>query len=93
MDKLNIVDMICAGYEKFANGLGEIIESNSEYQKAQETFRENISTLEGDIKVDLADSEVEMETIAKETAFNEGFKMGVRLILGCISSGKGMLDL
>lgn len=93
MNKLNIVDLLSTGYEKFANDLEKIIESNGEYQEAQEAFSEGISKLEKDIWLEVESCEVRMETIAKETAFNEGFKMGVRLILGCINSGEGALDL
>lgn len=93
MNKLNIVDLLSTGYDKFDNVLSNIIESNNEYQEALEVFDKGISSLEKNTRLEVESCESRMETIAKETAFNEGFKMGVRLILGCVNSGMDKLDI
>lgn len=93
MNKLNVVDLLSTGYSKFADNLGKMIESNSEYQEAQEIFCKGISNLEKDTWLEVESNEVIMENVARETAFNEGFKMGVRLILGCVNSGMDKLDI
>lgn len=63
------------------------INNNQDYIKSQETVAELLEKLKDVDKktwIDL-DSEIRFsEALARDTAFNEGFKLGIRLILSSI---------
>lgn len=93
MKDFNIVNLMCIGfdgYEEFINGK---LKGNEEYKEAEKTFEEHLKTMQeekGFEYMDKVDNAViTMETAARDTAFNEGFKMGIRFIQDFIAKGEG----
>jgi len=68
--------------------LGNKIEADEDYKDARKTFKESLSLLDRELNIKIEDHAGYVETLAKDIAYNEGFKEGVRFILGCISTGK-----
>lgn len=84
MKNLTITDLIEMYPDNHDFELGNKIKENPEYKKAQKEFYRIIDTLETKIRLKLDDEAVRMETIAKDVAFNEGFKLAIQLILSSL---------
>ena len=72
--------------------LGSKIESSEDYRVARKTLKKSLSLLDKKTNIDIEDKAGFVEALSNDISFDEGFKEGVRFILGCVSSGKG-LDL
>jgi len=90
MKDLKIVDMLCMGFECFEEMIWSKIKVNEEYKAAQETFSKHIETLKGNhaYMSEVENSATAMEIVARDTAYNEGFKMGIQFMMGCMSKGE-----
>lgn len=81
MKIINIMDLIDMRFEDHNLELDNKIKAAPGYMEAQEKFLELINSLESKKKLDISDTATYMETIAIDTAFNEGFKLAIQLIL------------
>ena len=90
MENLNIVDLMCIGFEGFETMIYSKIKANPDYQPAQKTFDKHLDTIKNDIpyRTEVENSEITLETIARDTAYNEGFRMGMQFILGYVSTDR-----
>ncbi|MEA4846695.1 MAG: hypothetical protein VB106_05605 [Clostridiaceae bacterium] len=89
MLKFDIVELMCTGFEGYEDDINGKIKAKEGYQEAQEIFYRHMERIHKNDSYKTMDeieqSQIRMETVAKDTAFNEGFKMGVQMILGCLS--------
>ena len=81
MKSLSIIDIIEMNPDDHDLELDNKIEATPEYQEALTNFKKAINTLETSLKLKIDDEVARMEVAARDIAFNEGFKMAVRLIL------------
>lgn len=84
MKGIDILELIDAGTEEIDEIIDDKLEKDERYKKAEKEFLEMIEPLEQKYDLDIESAELIMETWAREVAFNEGFKMGVRLIISCM---------
>lgn len=93
MKDFNIVNLMCIGFDDYEEFINSKVKDNEKYTQAVEEFKGYIETLKEEKgfkymdKVDSAVTTIEMT--ARDTAFNEGFKMGVKFIQKYISKGEG----
>lgn len=88
MEKMNIIDLIHIGTEDHTEELSRKIDSNPEYQKIEKEFYKHIETLKGDypsLRLEIEACVSAMANIGRETSFNEGFKLGIQLILSSMN--------
>ena len=86
-NNLNITDLILGGYEDYDMEIAKAIDNNPKYIEAVQKIEGHYEKLKHfDKKLWLEmDSDINtLETIAKDTAFNEGFKLAIRLILSSV---------
>jgi predicted nuclease with TOPRIM domain len=87
MLNLTVKDLINKSFEDHDSALGEAIKNNPEYTEAEKRYEkllERLKELDKQIWLDL-DSEANLlEALAVDTAFNEGFKLAIKLILSSI---------
>jgi hypothetical protein len=87
MTNITIIDLMNKPVEDHDMELQKVINDNPEYVKAQETVSELMEKLKDlDWKIQFGlDAEIGYkEALARDTAFNEGFKFAIRFILSSI---------
>lgn len=92
MRDFNIVNLMCIGFDDYEEFIKGKVKENKEYKEAEKKFEEHLETLR-EVKsfeyMDKVDNAVIiMETVARDTAFNEGFKMGIMFMQNFISKGE-----
>ena len=86
---LSITELSIQGIESHEDKLYTIIRANAGYRDAQKRFLNHLETLKPDVTLmsEVEDSATTMESVAKDVAFDEGFKLGVRLVIDAMSNG------
>ena len=86
MKTIKATELLCAGFEAHEEELQGKIKENVEYQKANEEFSKHLNTLKSNYSYMSAveDYVNTIEIIARDTAFDEGFKLGVQLIVSSL---------
>ncbi len=87
INTLKITDLMLGSFDKNEMDLHNAINANPEYVETVakvEKHYEKLKTLDRELWLDMDADLVTMETIARDTAFNEGFKLAVRLIFSSI---------
>lgn len=91
MRDFNAVNLMCIGFDDYEEFINSKIKENKEYAEAEDTYLkylDEIKEKEGFKYMDEMDDAVTvMEYTARNVAFNEGFKMGIRFIQDFISKG------
>ncbi len=81
---LQITDLMFGCVEEHDLSLQKMIESNPDYVKTLNNLNEKLNNLDVQTKIDIDSDFSYMEIIARDTAFNEGFKLAVKLILSSV---------
>lgn len=87
INTLQITDLVFGSVDKHEEDLNKTINANPEYTQAVERVNEHyekLKTLDRELWLDMDADLITLETIARDTAFNEGFKLAVKLILSSI---------
>lgn len=84
MKGMDILELIDKGSEEIDEIIDNQLQKDKRYKEAEKKFLALIETLEKEPKLDIEGAESTMEAWAKDAAFNEGFKTGVRLMVGCM---------
>lgn len=88
MKTISVTELLCVGFEAHELGLHEKIKASAEYQKAEEVFLKHIDSIRSNdysCASEIEESVSVMESVAKDTGFDEGFKLAVRLISSSLS--------
>ena len=92
MKDFNIVNLMCIGFDDYEEFINVKVKENEEYKKAEKKFEEHLETLQEEKSFEYMDkvdnAAITMETVARDTAFNEGFKMGIMFMQNFISKGE-----
>lgn len=84
---LNIKDLMDKPFEDHDMELQKVIRDNPKYIEAEKTFEgllEKVKQFDREIWFDLDNEANFLETLAIDTAFNEGFKLAIKLIFSSI---------
>lgn len=87
INTLQITDLVFGSVDKHEEDLNKTINANPEYTQAVERVNEHyekLKTLDRELWLDMDADLITLETIARDTAFNEGFKLAVKLILSSV---------
>lgn len=85
-----IMKYIGMPFEKQAGELEEKFKQNSTYVAAEKDWLECVSKLDEAIISEVDSKSSYVEAIARDIAYDEGFKEGVRFTMGCMSKGEVM---
>lgn len=88
INTLQITDLMFGSFEKNEMDLHNVINANPEYVETVakvEQHYEKLKKLDRELWLEMDADLVTMETIARDTAFNEGFKLAVKLILSSVA--------
>ena len=80
----NIMDIINLAFEDHDTELSEKIKDVPGYNESQKIYSETIHSLEKETMFKIDNAAVRMETISRDVAVNEGFKLAVRLIFSAL---------
>lgn len=80
----NIMDIITLDREDCEAELNDKIKDVFGYEESQKEYDETIHSLEKETMFKIDDAVTQMETIARDMAVNEGFKLAVRLIFSAL---------
>lgn len=80
----NIMDIIDADSEAFGAELDEKIKKAPGYNESQKSFEETIHTLDKATMFKIDSDVMRMETVLKDIAVNEGFKLAIKLIFSAL---------
>lgn len=83
-----IMKYISMDYSEHDSALGEKLKQNESYVKARRDFSDYIDSLDQKIRLDIEGEVRFLEAITMDVSYDEGFKEGIRFILGCISKGE-----
>ncbi len=90
MSKINtliITDLIFGSVEKHESDLDNAINANPEYAEAAARANEHyekVKKLDAELWLEMEADLITLETISRDAAFNEGFRLAVRLIFSSI---------
>lgn len=90
MSKINtiqITDLMFGGFEEHDTKLSNAIDSNPEYMetvKKVESHYDELRKLDRELWAKMNSDVTRMEVAARDIAFNEGFKLAIKLILSSI---------
>ena len=74
-------------FEEHDLSLREKLKQNEAYVRAESDFIYRVNTLDRKAQLDIESKACFAEALAVDVAFDEGFKEGVRFILGCLGNG------
>ena len=80
-NNLNITDLIFGSFEEHDTELSNAIALNSEYKSAEKKLKGQLNKLDTKTRLEIDDTICLLETHSRDTAFNEGFKLAVRLLM------------
>lgn len=81
MKTINIMDLINMRFKDHDLEISNKIKAASGYEEAEEKFKELVNSLDKQIMLDIDEVATYMETVSRDVAFNEGFRLAIQLIL------------
>ena len=83
-----IMRYINMDFAEHDNILGKKVDQNENYKAAVKDLHEALKSLDRKTEIHISDKACFVEAIVTDIAYDEGFKEGIKFILGCISSGE-----
>lgn len=87
INNLNITDLIFGSMEEHDAKLSDAIDSNPEYMEAVNKVKEHyekLKELAPEMWFEMDSDITTMEVASRDIAFNEGFKLAIKLILSSV---------
>jgi hypothetical protein len=87
MNTIQITDLMFKDVEEHDLKLSKVFDSTPAYTEAVSKLNETtekVKALDRDLWFELDSDIINVEVVARDTAFNEGFKLAVKLILSSI---------